>query len=86
MDEGFHSWCIGIVIGENSQIDTIRNRLTLLPVQHYLAVDFVIFVIVGSVIIMPPGDGEKDPDVRYTDVTKESGKLATNRAHDYQSC
>ena len=35
---------------------------------------------------MPPGDGEKDPDVRYTDVTKESGKLATNQAHDYQSC
>ena len=34
---------------------------------------------------MPPGDGEKDPDVRYTDVTKESGKLATNQAHDYQS-
>lgn len=29
---------------------------------------------------MPPGDGEKDPDVRYTDVTEESGKLATNQA------
>ena len=39
-----------------------------------------------SIIIMPPGDGEKGPDVRYTDVTKERGKLVTNEAHDYQSC
>ena len=82
MDEGFHSWCKGIVIGENSQIDTIRNRLTLLPVQHYL----LFLLLSARFIIMPPGDGEKDPDVRYTDVTKESGKLATNQAHDYQSC